>query len=203
MPWRFVLFEFYDPIYEELDNPSSELSDVTRWTEQTRAYMNTLVEAERSIMAPLYDGRPRHWQGNKLGVFLPSVIYRIIDNKKLQLPWFGYSAGWESATTIRVCGRLGEKTPVKSFETLLAEWSNWLALTGQGPTLGDLVFKNREFNILCEFPTACGDQCMALYTAMVARHRDSRVDAAGFFSPEQSDVRYLRIGQPGEITAHV
>ena len=95
LPWNFVLFEFYDPTYEQIDNPKSPLSRVTEWTEETRQYMNQLVKSERAILSPLYKGKPAHWQGNKLALFLKSTIYRILDRKNMDLPWFGQSPDWK------------------------------------------------------------------------------------------------------------
>jgi hypothetical protein len=203
MPWGFVLFEFYDPIYEELENPSSALFDVTKWTEDTRRYMNQLVDAERSILAPLYNGRQRHWQGNKLGLFLKSTTYRILDHKRLNLPWLGHPTDWDIATTIRICGKLKPAASRNSLEQIVERWSSWLSTIGSAPKIGPLVISRDDFHVLCEFPEACGDACMSLYTAFIPISNETCVEAVGFFQPEHKHLRYLRIGKPGEVTAEI
>lgn len=203
MPWRFTLFEFYDPIYEKVDDPSSPLSRPTEWTEETRRYMSGLQDAERSILSPLYKGRPRHWQGNRLGLFLKSAIYRILDHKQLELPWLGHSDGWETANTIRICGKLKAQASSHPLEGVLDKWENWLSSVGIVPNMEDIDVKGEDFQVLCAFPEACGDACMALYTAFIAMSNEERVDAAGFFLPEQTRLRYMRIGKPGEMTAEI
>ena len=85
MPWHFTLFEFYDPIYEKIDDPSTQLSRPTEWTEETRRYMSDLQDAERSILSPLYKGKARHWQEQALALLPKSAIYRILDHKPLDL----------------------------------------------------------------------------------------------------------------------
>ncbi len=198
MPWNFTLLEFYDPIYERLDDPSSDLSDPTQWTDATRARMNEIAEAKRKIIGRLYTGKPRHWQGNKMGMLLGSVVYRIVDDKKMNLPWLGYSVGWETARVVRICGRLGE-TKTDRFQGLLQGWSNWLSSIHQAPQLSPLSTSGSDFSLLAEFPEACGDQCMALYTALVASEKKVSVEAVGFFSPEEQELRFRQVGALGEI----
>jgi hypothetical protein len=203
MPWEFTLFEIYDPIFEELDNPSSALADPTKWTEVTREYVRQIVDTERSMLAPLYKGRPHHWQGNKLGMFLRTVTYRILDYKRLELPWLGYSPDWEIATTIRIGGKLRQGASGKPVEAVLDKWLNWLSPLGDAPKISSLRVNGRDFGFLCDFSGACGDACMALYTAFTAMPKDARIEAVGFFSPEQIHLRFLRIGRPGEMTAQI
>jgi len=199
MPWEFTLFEFYDPIYEEMDNPSSQLSDPTEWSEETRRYMAELVEAERSILAPVYRGRPPHWQGNKLGLLLRSVIYRIIDRRKLYLPWLGYGPDWEMKTKIRVCGRMHDSAKFTTLEGVVVTWLRWLKSVGQRLEADQLSCTGPDFEFLCQFPESCGDACMALYSALVASHKATSIQALGFFLPDQIEFRYLEIGGEGEI----
>lgn len=201
MPWGFTLFEFYDPIYEQLDNPSSKLSNVVEWGEETRRYMGELVEAERNILAPVYRGKPRHWQGNKLGLPLRSVIYRIIDRGNLDLPWFGYSPDWEIITKIRICGRVRETIRLKTLEGVVEGWSKWLENIGQKPESDRFSSKGKDFQFQCQFSEPCGDACMALYTALVASYKATSIEAIGFFLAEQTEFRYLEIGGQGEILA--
>jgi hypothetical protein len=203
MPWHFTLFEFYDPIYEQLDDSASKLSRPTEWTKETRRYMSDLVDAERGILAPLYEGRRRHWQGNKLGLFLKSAIYRIVDYKRLDLPWLGHPTNWEAARTIRVCGRLRSESSTGSLREALYMWSKWLLSVDSAPHMGAIRLKQRDFQVLCEFPSPCGDACMALYTKFIGMSKDNGVEAAGFFPPEETQALYLRIGAPGEITAEI
>lgn len=203
MPWAFTLFEIYDPIFEELDNPSSALADPTKWTEVTREYVRRIVDAERSMLAPLYKGRPHHWQGNKLGMFLRTVTYRILDYKRLELPWLGHSPDWEIATRIRIGGKLRQGVSGKPVEAVLDKWLNWLSPLAEAPKMGALRVNGEDFDLLCDFPAACGDACMALYTAFVAMPNASRPAGVGFFQPEQTHLRYTRIGKPGEMTAEI
>jgi len=203
MPWKFALLEIYDPIFEQLDDPSFRYADPTRWNDEIRSYVRQVVDAERDILAPLYEGRPRHWQGNKLGLFLRSTTYRILDYKRLDLPWLGQSTDWDLATTIRIGGKLGEGASGRSVEQALDEWLNWLSQAGQALKLSVLRINGIDFDVLCDFPTACGDACMALYTAFIATPKGARIEAVGFFAPEQTHLRYLRIGKPGEMTAQI
>lgn len=203
MPWKFTLFEFYDPIYEQLGNPASGISDVTEWTEETRRYMERLVDTERDIMSPIYRGRPRHWQGNRLALFLKSAIYRIVDKQTLALPWLGQSADWEVATRIRIAGRLRKAAYSDVLENVVAQWAEWLQTAGQEPKRENLEFKGNDFHFVCEFRGTCGDSCLALYTALIATYQKTSIEAVGFFLPEQTELRYLEIGGRGEILTAV
>jgi hypothetical protein len=203
MPWGFALLEIYDPIFGQLDDPSFRYDDPTRWNEEIRSYVRQIVDTERSILAPLYKGRPRHWQGNKLGLFLRSVTYKILDSKRLELPWLGQSTDWEIATAIRIGGKLREPASSKPVQDVLDRWLNWLPSVGKPPKMGDLRVNGKDFYVLCDFPERCGDACMALYTAFIAMPKDTSVEAAGFFSPDQTLLRYFRIGKPGEVTAQI
>src|SRR6516165_9384493 len=73
IPGGYTLIEVYDPVYEKIDDPACPLSDPTKWTDEIRQYMSALVEKKRAILAPLYKGQPRHWQGNTLGLPLRST----------------------------------------------------------------------------------------------------------------------------------
>jgi hypothetical protein len=132
MPWQFSLFEFYDPIHEKLDDPKSELADPTQWTDDVRKYMRGLVDAERRTLAPLYDGKARHWQGNKLGLPLRGAFYRIVDSKNLHLPWLGQSKDWEIAKILRICGKLSRPDNT-ALDEVLRMWESWLSSIGEAP----------------------------------------------------------------------
>jgi hypothetical protein len=207
IPGNYALFEFYDPIYEKLDDPNCPLSNPTKWTDDTRLYMSHLVEKERAILSPLYQGRPRHWQGNTLGLPLQRAMYRVLDSKRLQWPWFGCLPGWELETSLRVRGRL-EKPTEENEQALageLARWAEWASSTGELLTCSPPTFVEGGFETLCSFSGPCGDVCMSLYIMLTLTRRRTSLLAVGFAGVDRPDVSpavYMRFGARGLMKAN-
>jgi hypothetical protein len=194
------MFEFYDPIFEEVFDPSNPLSDVANQTEEIHQKLSHLVEVERAILAPLYRGRKRHWQGNQLGLPLKSVFYRVRDSKKIAWPWFGCSPGWEIETAVKVCGKLNGTTMQDQdlLKGAVDLWSKTTFLRDEIIEIGSPTFAGTIFEITCRFNNVCGDACLALYTVFAAQHKDKSVAAAGFFGLDKMPVDYLEIGGSGQ-----
>lgn len=202
IPGNYTLFEFYDPIYEKLDDPGSPLSSPTRWTDDIRRSMSELVEKERLILAPLYNGRPRHWQGNTLALPLRSALYRVLDTKRLRWPWFGCFPGWELKTRLKVRGRL-EQPSVKNQQALageVARWAEWASSIGELLSCGRPTFAEGGFEALCSFSGACGDVCMALYIMLTLSRPRTSLLALGFEDVDRADefnAMYMKFGARG------
>ena len=207
IPGNYILFEFWDSIYEKLDDPGNPLSNPTKWKDDTRQYMSELVEKERAILAPLYEGRPRYWQGNTLGLPLKSTLYRVLDSKKLPWPWFACFPGWELEKSIKVRGRLKEPNAKnqRALTDELARWAEWASSIGELSTCSNPSFAEGGFEALCSFPGSCGDVCMALYVMLTLSQRRTSLLATGFGAVDRPDeflAVYMRFGAPGLMKAN-
>jgi hypothetical protein len=198
LPWGFVLFEFYDPIFEEAEIDPA-LGGSHGQSEATRRKLASLMIEERRLLAPLYRGRPEHWQGNKFGLPLKTVIYRVVDDKVIRWPWFGCSPDWEIQRRIRFSGKLGTLTTGtrESLERAFVDWATWAQSIGQLTGAGKFTFEVDKFGALCEFSGPCGDACMGLYLLLTEKRSQSNLEAAGFFDPDEKEMRFLEIGGTG------
>jgi hypothetical protein len=58
MPWGYVLFEFYDPVFELVDSPGSSPVEFANLVKSLRPKLADLANEERRLLSPLYSGRP-------------------------------------------------------------------------------------------------------------------------------------------------
>lgn len=196
-----MLFEFYDPLLEAIHDPENPLSEISNHNEDIQQKLRELMAEERRILEPLYRGRALHWQGNAFGAFMKSGIYRILDHKGVELPWFGGCSDWDLAISSRICGKLWE-TDARSQDSLkkvIKEWFGWLRSLGENLSATEVSFNNDDFWLACDFGSPGGDACMALYAALLATRKSTSVRAAGFFEPSQRKLSYTRIGKPGQV----
>jgi hypothetical protein len=201
LPWEFVLFEFYDSIFEEAEVDPA-LCGSHGQSEATRGKLASLMIEERRLLAPLYRGRPEHWQGNKFGLPLKTVIYRVVDNEAIRWPWFGCSPDWEIQKRIKVFGKLGKLNSGtrESLERAFVDWTTWAKSIGELTGAGKFTFNGDSFGTLCEFSSPCGDACMSLYLLLTKKRSEVNLEAVGFFDPDEKEMRFLEIGGTGVMS---
>lgn len=201
-PWGYTLFEFYDPIFDTLDTSNPKAKDAQRSSEETQARLAALMSEERKLLWPLYKGRPEHWQGNQLGLPLETGIYRVLDRKKIEWPWFGSSPGWESENKIVICGRAPASAPDSrvSLEGVFGEWVEWGTSGRELAAADPLVFHGDMFRTRCHFNLSCCDACIGLYLLLSKTRERTLLDAVGFFRPSESSFKFYEIGGTGVLT---
>jgi hypothetical protein len=204
IPWDYILFEFYDPIFDLLDKPGVSPLEYSTLTRDLRPKLSELVKEERTLLSPLYAGRPLQWQGNQFGLPLKSVLYRVLDKKKIKWPWFGFSTDWETETSIRICGTIKTGAPEaqKYLNDAFSEWARWAKSVGVAISSGDILHENLEFSVSCQLSECCGDACMALYLLLTQVQDRTSLAAVGFFRPDEVSIRFLEVGGAGMLAWH-
>ncbi len=102
------------------------------------------------------------------------------------------TAGWETAETIQVTGRLANAIPetVEALTRISKEWLDSMAALGQISQSRPITFSDWNFNATYTLTGTCGDATMALYVLLTETRKMTSVEAIGFFLPTDIGRRY-------------
>ena len=197
-PWDYTVFEFYDPVFDQVASNSKSGSIQS---EETRRRLTSLMSEERRLLWPIYKGRPARWQGNQLVLFLTTGTYRVLDRKKTSWPFFGSSAGWEVEKLIKIVGRARHATAEHeiALETTFREWLTWAKSASGLAVVENLNQQEGRFTLLCSFDGSCSEACIGLYLLIARTQKLTLVEAIGFFTPEETSPAFFEIGGSGVL----
>lgn len=203
IPARYVLFEFYHPVYERIYDNNPAVSNAAWQNPETRSQAAEAVSQERALLAPLYREVGSASNAGLLLVASRTVMYHFMGRGKGQIQWpfLGRSADWETSDVIRISGRISSIKPDKIKELLLVMrcWEESMRAVGEVIHADELSFSGLSFTLNCRFSGGCGDATMLLFMLLTESRYLISLDAVGFFSLDDSSTPFVEIGGSGRI----
>lgn len=190
LPRKYVLFEFYHPVFEVIYSEDPRIQRKGWEDESVKAETVAAIGQQRKLLAPLFRGRSRIWHGIQLALPLSRVSYDFLDNKSVSWPRLGFTRDWETAVAVQITGQLAtSSTEAKAgFEKVFQEWVDWATTLGEINKAESISYSERDYNVHCEFPGACGDVLVVLIQLLAATRKFSSVESLGFVSDPNSPL---------------
>ncbi|MGB7461335.1 MAG: hypothetical protein WBW14_00435 [Candidatus Acidiferrum sp.] len=201
-PRGYTLFEYYDPIFETTSGPDGVAIPMDKQPAKIRRCLSSAMWEERSLLSPLFEGRPKHWQANQLLLPLERGIYCVLGTERMNWPWFWSSPGWELRTRIKVSGIL-EQTALSvrsSLENSFSTWFAWASAQRAFISGQHLAFVRGTFSTLCEFLETAVEACIGLYLLFTVSLSQIQLRAVGFFDTSETAPKFYEMGRTGIIS---
>ena len=178
LPFNYVMFEFYHPIFERIYEDNLEASNAARTEEQVKVQTSAAMSEEGRILAPLYAEISQ--PSDALTLLVPSkgAMYHFVGKGKGQIAWpeLNCTKGWELARTTRVEMSLISSVPetLNNLDKLITDWAASLKNIGAPVRIDNVTHAGESVTAIFESSPAAGDAAMAFYILLTeTRHLTS------------------------------
>lgn len=164
-PWDICLYEFYDPLYDQLHDSDPHRSSAARSVQGTKEQIRELWNRERMLLAPLFRNAADTARYVQFSVPTFTAMYKFLAKERCEWPELQVTPHWEEKQQLGLALRctLLDKEIQHNLQAIVEEWKDWLGSEGLMEDFETVSPTKDEVKFGIRLSSASGDRLAVLF----------------------------------------